>query len=84
MSGENNQASLSCSVRLLLLNGLLNGTRWCLGALCRQMIDVSLALQAEIQGAKELKATLATQICFLQPLVPAYTEAKLGSLLLLP
>lgn len=61
MSGENNQASLSCSVRLLLLNGLLNGTRWCLGALCRQMIDVSLALQAEIRGAKELKATLATQ-----------------------
>lgn len=60
MSGENNQASLSCSVKLLLLNGLLNGTRWCLGALCRQMIDVSLALQAETQGAKELKATLAT------------------------
>lgn len=60
MSGGNNQAA-SAAVSLLLLNGLLNGTRWCLGALLRQMIDVSLALQAEIWGAKEIKDTLGTQ-----------------------
>lgn len=46
MPRENNQARRSPSVRLPLLNGPLNGARWCLGALPGQMIDVSLALQA--------------------------------------
>lgn len=52
MSGENNQAA-SAAVSLLLLSGLLKGTRWCLGALLRQMIDVSLALQAETWGPRK-------------------------------
>jgi hypothetical protein len=32
MSGENNEAA-SAAVSGLLLNGLLNGTSWCLGTL---------------------------------------------------
>lgn len=46
MLTENNQTSLSPTVRLLLLNGPLNGARWCLGALPGQMIDATLAPQA--------------------------------------
>ena len=50
MPRENNQASRSPSVRLPLLNGLLNGTRWCLGALPGRMIDVRPAPQAGVRG----------------------------------
>lgn len=50
MPRENNQASLSPSVRLLLLNGPLNGARWCLGALPGQMIDVAWLLRQELEG----------------------------------
>lgn len=69
----------SAAVSLLLLKGLLNSTRWCLGALLRQMIDVSLALQAEIWGAKEIKATLGTQKLLLGVFSATYTEAGPGS-----
>lgn len=55
MPRENNQARRSPSVRLLLLNGLLNGASWCLDALPGQMIDGSLALQAG-QGDEGLPA----------------------------
>lgn len=38
MSGENNEAA-SAAVRVLLLNGQLNGTSWCLGTLPPQADD---------------------------------------------
>lgn len=80
MPRENNQAIRSPTVRLPLLNGLLNGARWCLGALPGQIDDGCQPGPAG-RGARAREARACPRwpaSCPSGPFMPSRAELRLG------